>query len=75
MHIINAQIAVRLAESLAKTSSVHKAEESREQEAQEDEPRAVEAEEPADATEETAEQAFPPDQSEPSEQQANTQYS
>lgn len=66
---------MHLAESLARTSTVHEAGESREQEGQEEEPGAAETEEQEEGTEETAEQAFPPDQSESREQQANTQYS
>lgn len=64
---------MHLAESLARTSAVRGAEESKEQEGQQVEPGAAQVEEQEDGEEETAEQAVPTDQSESREEQANNQ--
>lgn len=62
-------------ESLARTSTVHEAEESRHQEGQEEKPGAAETEKQEDGAEETAEQEFSPNQSQSTEEQGNTQES
>lgn len=65
----------RLAESLARTSTVQEAEESRRQEGQEEKPGAAETEKQEDGAEETAEQEFSPNQSESTEEHGNIQES
>ncbi|XP_075903482.1 myomesin-1 isoform X3 [Nelusetta ayraudi] len=62
-------------ESLARTSTVQEAEESRHQEGQEEKPGAAETEKQEDGAEETAKQEFSPNQSESTEEQGNTQES
>lgn len=59
------------AESLARTSTVHEVEESREQKGKQEEPGTVETEKQEDRAEQTPEQPFPNDQS-GSEEQADS---